>query len=331
MKLKVFFILTGVTLLHVLILTGVCLTGGCNSTSVLGPRPFIAAPPPQDEVIDDKKIIDIKDTSPKVTITTQQITPTAMPAPPVFKLGPAPEGIYYTVKKNDSFWKIAKKHGVTMQSLAAYNDMSLNKVLRVGEKLRIPPGGYAPKNIKTVKATKKTARVKIKLQTRPSDGVYVVKSGDSFWKIARRYNLKTKTLLNANNMTGKETLRIGQKLVIPDGKNSVSAPKPATPAAATKKVDNSVKSILDTIDTSDTSDNSVNDTKSAPKAVQKLIEDDIDSSDSSERAVQVIKNIKAEDFAKQYNISIDMLKKLNADYPADGIFKADSVVIVRSE
>jgi len=321
-KLKVLFILTGVTLLHVLILTGVCLTGGCNSTAVLGPRPFIAAPPPQDEVIEDEKITDIQDSAPKVTITTQQITPKAMQAPPFFKLGTPPQGIYYTVKKNDSFWKIAKNHGVTMQSLAAYNDMPLNKVLKIGDKLRIPPGGYVVKNIKP--AAKTTRVVKIKPQMRPSDGVYVVKSGDSFWKIAKRYNLKTKTLLNANNMTGKETLQIGQKLRIPDGKNSVAAPTPV--ATATKPAaDESVKSILDSVDTSD------EDTKPAPKAVKKLIEDDIDASDDSERAVQVIKDIKVEDFAKQYKISTAMLKKLNDDYPADGIFKADSVVIVRSE
>ena len=64
-KLKVLFILTGVIILHILILTGISLTGGCSSPSVLGPRPFIAAPPPQDEIIEDEEIIDIKDSDPK--------------------------------------------------------------------------------------------------------------------------------------------------------------------------------------------------------------------------------------------------------------------------
>ena len=326
MKFKVLFILTGVIILHAVILTGVCLTGGCKSPSVLGPRPFIAAPPPEEEITDEP--VDIKDTVPKITMTTShKITPKAMPAPPVFELGTPPQGIIYVVKKNDSFWKIAKKHGVTMQSLAAFNDMSLNKVLRVGEKLRIPPGGYVAKNIKPVARTARKV-VKVKPQPRPSDGIYRVKSGDSFWKIAKRYNLKTKTLLDANNMTGKETLQIGQKLIIPDGKKSVSA-APVPIATAPKKADDSVTSILDAVDSPDEKSKSAPET-SAPKTVKKIIEDIDDSSDDSERAVQVIKDIKVEDFAKQYKVTTAMLKNLNPDYPSDGIFKAGSVVIVRS-
>lgn len=320
MKFKVLFILTGVIILHAIILTGVCLTGGCKSPSVLGPRPFIAAPPPEDEIIDEP-ITDIKDTIPKITMTTtRKITPKAMTAPPVFELGIPPQGIIYVVKKNDSFWKIAKNHGVTMRSLAAFNDMSLSKVLRVGEKLRIPPGGYVVKNIKSAAKARKVVRAKP--QARPSDGVYLVKSGDSFWKIAKRYNLKTKTLLDANNMTGKETLQIGQELIIPDGKKSIlatTAPATITPNTA----DDSLTSILDTVDSPD-------DSKNAPKAAKKLIEDIDDNSDDSDRAVQVIQDIKVADFAKQYKVTTAMLKQLNTDYPADGVFKAGSVVIVRS-
>ena len=315
-KLKVIFILTGVIILHALILTGIGLTGGCKSTSVLGPRPFIKAPPPQDEIIGDEEIIDISDPGMKITVKTHQITPKSMNKPPVFNLGDSPKGIYYTVKKNDSFWKISRKHGVTMQSLAAYNDMPLNKILKIGDKLRIPPGAYVVKNVKAVAKTANVA--KSKPQALPTDGIYVVKSGDSFWRIAKRYNLKTKTLLDANNMTGKETLSIGQKLIIPDGK-SISAP---APEATTRTADDSVRSILDSIDSPDT----------ATKTVKKpIIDIDIDSNADSERAVQVIKDIKVEDFAKQYNISTGMLKKLNDDYPADGIFKAESVIIIRSE
>ena len=321
MKFKVFFILTGVVILHAIILTGVSLTGGCSTMPVLGPRPFLSAPPTQDDAVEYNKIADIKDTIPKVIITTQAITPPAMPSPPTFKYA-TPQGITYIVKKNDSFWKIARKHGVTMQNLAAYNNMELNKILRVGQKLKIPAGGYVPKETPTVKKTIKSAPEKSKPQPLPSDGTYTVKSGDSFWKIAKRYNLKTKTLLDANNMTGKETLQIGQKLIIPNGKKSILTPAPVETAKA--KSDNSARSILDTVD------NPIDDKETAPKAVKKLIDDNIDDSDDGDRAVQVIKDIRVEDFGKQYKITPSMLKKLNDDYPADGVFKAGSVVIIRS-
>ncbi|MCK4981974.1 MAG: LysM peptidoglycan-binding domain-containing protein [Victivallaceae bacterium] len=322
MKFKVLFILTGVIILHAIILTGVSLTGGCNSAPVLGPRPFLPAPATQDDAIEYNKIPDTKETMPGVTIKTQTITPPAMPSPPTFELTP-PQGIIYTVKKNDSFWKIARKHGVTMQNLAAYNNMPLNKILRVGQKLKIPPGGYIPKEVP--KEVKIVSPVKSKPLLRPSDGVYTVKSGDSFWKIAKKYNLKTKTLLDANNMTGKETLQIGQKLIIPDGKKSILA----TASVETATINNSAKSILDTVDNPD--DTKIDDKETAPNAVKELIEDNsIDDSDDGDRAVQIPKDIKVADFAKQYKITPAMLEKLNDDYPSDGVFKAGSVVIVRS-
>lgn len=326
MKFKVLFILTGVIILHAVILTGICLTGGCKSPAVLGPRAYIKAPPAEDEITDETPVPDIKVTAPKVTVRT---TPVAMSSPPVFELGTPPQGIIYVVKRGDSFWKIAKKYGVSMRNLAAYNDMSLNKVLRIGEKLKIPPGGYVIKDTGTAaKTVKKSRPARIKPQPRPSDGVYVVKRGDSFWKIARRYNLRTKTLLDANNMTGRETLRIGQKLIIPDGKKSGSAaPSAAAVKTETAKASNDVKSILDAVD-------SPEETKSVAPAeketAKKLVEDIDASSDASERAVQVIKDIKVADFAKQYKVTPELLKKLNDDYPADGVFKAGSVVIVRS-
>ncbi|MFA6715366.1 MAG: LysM peptidoglycan-binding domain-containing protein [Victivallaceae bacterium] len=329
MKFKVFFILSGVIILHAVILTGVCLTGGCNSTPVLGPRPYIPAPADkQEEIIPDTGI---DKGIPPVSIKSTTITlPSAPPSAPTFKMADQPEGLVYTVKKNDSFWKIARKHGVTMQSLAAYNNMPLNKVLKVGEKLKIPPGGYIAKDVKPVRPAKKTAKAPsgVKPQARPADGVYVIKSGDSFWKIAKKYNIKTKTLLEANNMTGKEVLQIGQKLVIPDGKKSA----PDTVTAA--KSDTSVKSILDTVESPtniDSGKSAVAPAKTAaPKEIKELINDsDIDSS-ASDRAVQVLKDIKVEDFAKRHKVTPAMLKKLNDDYPADGVFKEGSVVIIRS-
>lgn len=326
MKFKVLFILTGVIILHAVILSGICLTGGCKSPAVLGPRSYIKAPPPAEEITDEQPIPDIKGAGPKITVST---TPVAMSSPPVFELGTPPQDIY-VVKRGDSFWKIAKAHGVTMQNLAAYNDMALNKVLKVGDKLKIPPGGYAVKGTApAVKTAKKSSPAKTKALSRPSDGTYVVKRGDSFWKIARRYNLRTKTLLDANNMTGKETLRVGQKLIIPDGKKAVSAAAPSTVAKAepAKTANETAKSILDTVDSPEVK-------SAAPTqkstAVKKLVEDIDASSDASERAVQVIKDIKVANFAKQYNVTPELLKKLNDDYPADGVFKAGSVVIVRS-
>ena len=174
MKFKVFSIMTGVIASHVVILTGICFTGGCNSTPVLEPRPFIPAPESKKAPVIEEKIPEI----PEVTINQTVTQPVVTPEPPPFKLDSPAENIVYTVQKNDSFWKIARKHGVTMQSLAAYNNMSLNKVLKVGDKLKIPPGGYVVKNIEPLKTSakpKKTSSVKAKPQALPTDGTLYCK------------------------------------------------------------------------------------------------------------------------------------------------------------
>lgn len=341
MKFKVLFILSGVVILHGVILTGVCLTGGCSSTPVLGSRPYIPAPIEQEENVipeGSEKAI------PQANIKTP--IPPLPPTPPEFK-ETRPENLVYTVQKNDSFWKIAKKHGVSMQSLAAYNNIPLNKALRVGEKLKIPPGGYVAKNVEPVRSARKTkAPDKVKPQARPADGAYSVQSGDSFWKIAKKHNISTKALLEANNMTGKEVLQIGQKLVIPDGSKAVAD------AGTAPKTGGSVKSILDTVESPEAGIDSKKEAlapaapaapaataapasasapnkAAAPKDVKELVESDMDNS-ASDRAVQVLKDIKVEDFAKQYKVTPEMLKKLNDDYPADGVFKEGSVVIIRA-
>lgn len=43
---------------------------------------------------------------------------------------------------------------------------------------------------------------------------YIVKEGDNLWKIAKNFNLSLETLLWANNLTSKSTIKPGQKLII---------------------------------------------------------------------------------------------------------------------
>ena len=124
-------------------------------------------------------------------------------------------------------------YGVTNAELAACNNLPLNKPLKVGTVLVIPPGGEAnytpPPSVKKKSAPKKSKPAKKpRKAAKPvtgSDGTYSVQSGDSLWKIARRYNITTKSLIEANGINPKTPLRIGQKLVIPGVQVK---PKPAT-------------------------------------------------------------------------------------------------------
>jgi hypothetical protein len=64
---------------------------------------------------------------------------TAPTATPAATSAPQPGGTY-TVKSGDTLSKIAQQNGITVQALAAANDIDLNSrvILRVGQQLQIP-------------------------------------------------------------------------------------------------------------------------------------------------------------------------------------------------
>ena len=106
------------------------------------------------------------------------------------------EGSYYTVQKGDSLWKIANKFGITVEQLKNLNNLKSNTIT-VGQNL------------------------KVKLdEEKPVEDylIYTVKSGDSLWKIANKYNTTVDTLMNINNLKGT-TLTINQQLLIPKTEN----------------------------------------------------------------------------------------------------------------
>jgi LysM repeat protein len=151
------------------------------------------------------------------------------PAPaPVAVAQPAPVSMtaqVYVVKKGDSLWKIAKAESVTVGELSRANNMSKTSVLKVGQKLTVP----AAKAEKTSVATASVIPTSTDANNVPSgatasaapstgtdDGgnLYVVKSGDSLWKIARHQSVTVAALKQANNLSG-DSLKVGQKLHIP--------------------------------------------------------------------------------------------------------------------
>lgn len=104
-----------------------------------------------------------------------------------------PSGNTYTVKSGDSLWSIAQKYNTTVNELKALNGLTSNN-LQVGQVLTVP-GAQTP--------------------TTPSQGnTYTVKSGDSLWSIAQKYNTTVNTLKSLNGLTSND-LTIGQTLKLP--------------------------------------------------------------------------------------------------------------------
>jgi len=105
----------------------------------------------------------------------------------------------YVVKAGDTAWSIARRHGTTPATLLQANDLSEGHVLQIGQQLRVPG----------------TAAAQAELERPRSMQVYSVQRGDTIWSLARKHGVSTRTLLEANGLTGNSVLSLGQKLRIP--------------------------------------------------------------------------------------------------------------------
>jgi len=120
----------------------------------------------------------------------------------------------YEIKEGDSLWTISRKFGVSPEEIAKANGISLNKTLKIGEKLIIPKAG-----MKIAKEEKKTVKVSSTPRTpsasRKGGIIYQVRAGDSLWTIGKRFGVSPEKIASANGISLSKTLKIGDKLVIP--------------------------------------------------------------------------------------------------------------------
>ena len=112
---------------------------------------------------------------------------------PIEPTQPSDTSNIYTVKSGDSLYSIARKYNVTVNDLINYNNLKSN-VLSIGQQIRIPSS---------------TTNV-----GETSSNIYTVKSGDSLYSIARKYNVTVNDLMKYNNLTSN-LLSIGQQIRIP--------------------------------------------------------------------------------------------------------------------
>jgi LysM repeat protein len=161
-------------------------------------------------------------TAPVAPAAQLQPTPIPTPAPQPTVVTPPVAAKTYKVVAGDSLWKIAKTENVSIAELMRANNLTDKSVLRPGQTLQIPSTTAPSERTATTTAAPVPAGAQ----------QYVVKAGDNLWEVARKHNTTVKALKSANNLTS-DTLRVGQKLVIP----AASAPAATPMGAATPVAD----------------------------------------------------------------------------------------------
>ena len=109
--------------------------------------------------------------------------------------------INYTVRKGDSLWLIARRHGVNLDALQTLNGLTTNSVLHPGQKLTIRLNDSA------------TYHVALDDQN-PAPVNYTVKRGDSLWLISKRFGTTVDKLRQWNKLPKGRHLQPGQVLVL---------------------------------------------------------------------------------------------------------------------
>ncbi|GAA0369085.1 hypothetical protein GCM10008932_20930 [Alkalibacterium iburiense] len=123
--------------------------------------------------------------------TSSSPAPSPSPSP-----SPTPSAQTYVVRAGDTLYSIARRYNTTVQRLVSLNSLSNPNLIRVGQRLTISRTTSTPTPPPTT-----TQR-------------YTVRSGDTLYSIARRYNTTVQRLVSANRLSNPNLIRVGQVLFI---------------------------------------------------------------------------------------------------------------------
>jgi LysM repeat protein len=98
--------------------------------------------------------------------------------------------VQHRVERGDTLSEIAERYGLDLAALVKQNQIDAERPIRPGDQIRL--------------STRRT----------PLPKLYVVKPGDTLAKVAKRYGISQKALLDANRLR-ERGVRPGQKLVLP--------------------------------------------------------------------------------------------------------------------
>ena len=119
----------------------------------------------------------------------------------------------HTIKSGESLSVIAQKYNSEKGLICEVNNLTSSQIV-AGKTLMIPMASASNSEYLYSETQRLSKRQNIKPKAGTRKVTYYVQSGDSFWKIAKDHNVEIQSLAKWNNNSPKDTLKLGQKLVI---------------------------------------------------------------------------------------------------------------------
>ena len=124
---------------------------------------------------------------------------------------------FHTVQPNESFRSIAKKYGVTSDAIAKANPKVNPSKLMAGAKLAIPAGAALPPPKPAPQLAHENGLPATPPKLDKAAATHVVQPGESLSVIVQKHKVTMAAVQKANGITNPNSIKVGQKLVIPGG------------------------------------------------------------------------------------------------------------------
>ncbi|MDC7233724.1 MAG: M23 family metallopeptidase [Spirochaetales bacterium] len=124
----------------------------------------------------------------------------------------------HTLQQGETLYSLSRRYGVSVQEIMNANSISTPDNLSVGSRLIIPGlADEAPAQ-------------------NSSESRYIVKKGDTFYRIAKNHGLSVQELLNLNDFSGNRILKPGETIIVSGTAGNSGSDSPAGGSGTTVTV-----------------------------------------------------------------------------------------------
>jgi len=138
------------------------------------------------------------------------------------------KGEAITVDRGDTLYGLSRQHGVSVAELMTVNGLDDSR-LKIGQTLYLPSGASVQPARSSGSKTRPAPPRDVVAAAEPTEvpatwnGRYEMRAGDSLYKVARQYGVRTSELQRYNTITDPRRMRPGTVLRVPGGGSAPTA------------------------------------------------------------------------------------------------------------